>query len=52
MEEIESSIWIEREKDGSVAYQNGREMVRRRGSKGVFLLNACSREDNALLLIF
>lgn len=30
---VESHMWTERVKDGSVSYQNGREMVKGRGSK-------------------
>lgn len=49
---VESSIWMESEKGGSVLYQSGREIVWRRGRKRVFLLNGFSREKNSLSLLF
>lgn len=38
----------ERGREGSVGDQSEREMVRGRGSKGVFLLTGCSRDYNSL----
>lgn len=51
MEEIEGCIWIEGEREGSVGDQSEREMVRGRGSEGVFLLTGCSRDYNSLSMM-
>lgn len=43
--------WREREKHGSVGDQSERGMERGRGSKGGFLLTACSKDYNSLSMV-